>query len=470
MSDMMLMKKKYMFIELLLPRTMMKLIVKIIIMVVCFFVVALGNISFDKIGSWSLARCYSVSFDSISSHNYAVVGTDSSVVIINVDNPITPIKVSEINCGGKVSKVVCNNNIVCALFDSTRLRLIDITIPNAPILTSHIDSISLPIDKIIDKLNFAIMNKYLLVVNQQKLFMFNIENLSLPKMVWNAFTDGHVPNDITVQGDYAYLAFSYYQEIRVLDLTNPSNPVFVADNGLGVSYPWYYPTTIYAKNGYAFLLFDQNWNTNPQIGMFDISNPNNPADLGTENFLGSWGLNPNIIALVDSFAFVTARGIGTIQAAYINFHDSFTRNHWWLEGSFPLDTTIEDFAIYNKQIYVANGNKGLIILAFSETTNARNQTQQPVSNNLKKPWIHLTAHNSIQYYVPFNSHITLSLVNSKGQYPTFLFAGDLLAGIYFLKINKQISHNFNFVKMTINKKQICISFNFAKTMKKDDNF
>jgi len=43
------------------------------------------------------------------------------------------------------------------------------------------------------------MNKYLLVGNAAEVFMFNIENLSLPKMVWNGFTMAF-PNDITVAG------------------------------------------------------------------------------------------------------------------------------------------------------------------------------------------------------------------------------------------------------------------------------
>ncbi|MDI6740162.1 MAG: hypothetical protein QME74_07340, partial [Candidatus Edwardsbacteria bacterium] len=81
------------------------------------------------VGLWPYGPCYAAAYTNIGGTDYAVIGSGGGVMILNVSNPASPVKVGEIATPGLVQAVVVSGNYAYVADDTYGLRIINISNP-----------------------------------------------------------------------------------------------------------------------------------------------------------------------------------------------------------------------------------------------------------------------------------------------------------------------------------------------------
>ena len=342
---------------------------------------------------------------------------------------------------------ISGNFAYCPLWDS--LAIIDISNPASPTL---VDQIHLPGYGI----GIDINGNYAYVANAldsclQVLDISNAENPSL-------LASSNLPDmayDVYVNGNYAYVA-DYLSGLQIVDISNPSHPQSVG----------YYDTpgnaySVYTLDNYAYVADNRSG-----LQIINISNPASPIlsgnydtqgramdlqimgdyacvadfDAGMQIINISDPTNPSLAGGCDTWSF--AYGIDLFgNYAYIADGD---QNFQIIDISNPANPTTVirygsiDFAykvcVYNNYIYVANFSS-LLILRFNPTgIDGSNGVPNifSLSQNYPNPFNPIT---QINYTLPKDDAINISIYNLLGQKVAILFDGMQNAGEHSIKWN-----------------------------------
>jgi hypothetical protein len=113
----------------------------------------------------------------------------------------------------------------------------------------------------------AVKGNYAFIGNGETLQALDISDPTNPKAVGQLLTDGFVIR-VVVSGNYAYTISPF----RIIDISNPANPILVSTFQLPAGYP---PTAITVQGNYAYV-----GDFYGDVFIVDVSDPSNPQAIG----------------------------------------------------------------------------------------------------------------------------------------------------------------------------------------------
>ncbi len=206
--------------------------------------------------------------------DFAYVAVDQAgTSIIDISNPENPRAVGRRNSGGRIWDVALTDNQDIIVEYGDILRIIDVSDPEHPQLAGSLDpghgngiTVQENIAYLASTGNLRIVD----ISNPQEPIEIGSCNLSYPKKV-------------TVNGDFAYVANRDRGNLQIVDIGDPENPerVDIGDyDPPGLAYGIEY------KDGFVFLA-----NRDAGICVIDVTNPENPIEVGSFDTRGSaWGI------------------------------------------------------------------------------------------------------------------------------------------------------------------------------------
>lgn len=220
------------------------------------------------------------------SGNYALIGYDSKVIIVDVSNPEIPTLVSTITSGlsGATAVYVKDSYAYIISNGNNSLVIFDISDPAYPTLVSSTDSsLDLPIAA-------DIADNYIYIASSgnDSLVILDVSDPSLPVVVATISSNLSSPQAVKVANGYAYVTSQGNNSLVIFDVLTPSSPIFVSSTGDGISLP----KAIYINYKYTYVA---NLGDN-SIAMIDVSDPyapflaipiytgNNPAAMAFHKF------------------------------------------------------------------------------------------------------------------------------------------------------------------------------------------
>ncbi|HPG41938.1 MAG TPA: NosD domain-containing protein [bacterium] len=163
------------------------------------------------------------SFKSCLAGNYAILarGTNGYIIFYIVD----PYQPQVVYTGSVIANAVEVVGNYCFLADYTKLTVLDISAPAAPLLAAEYPF------AYNDASMLYLHNDLLFVANNNILHIYNVSNpATIAELSSYTFTAGY-PYDVKMVGNLAYIADYYH--IILLDLSNPANPLLLGQEDIG---------------------------------------------------------------------------------------------------------------------------------------------------------------------------------------------------------------------------------------------
>ena len=168
-----------------------------------------------------------------------------------------------------------------------RLQIIDVNNPLKPLLVGISDKIYASIASH----DLEVVGNYVFAAIGGGFKVFDISNPSNPIIIADIIPENGYPGsirDITVAGDFAYLAFYKYDELlgqpyeefasyRIIDIENPANPAYIGEIEVSDI-----PYGVAVSEDYSYLTME-----NSGIATIDIHNPTKPIFLNTIDTSGT---------------------------------------------------------------------------------------------------------------------------------------------------------------------------------------
>ncbi|MDI6767729.1 MAG: T9SS type A sorting domain-containing protein [Bacteroidota bacterium] len=195
-------------------------------------------------GVWSNAICVRDTF--------LYLGMGGMLAVFSISNPIEPFLLDTIYSGTELEMraITVEGNYAYASHDSS-LCIYDITNPYDVFFVSRL--------KTIRGRSLKIKDSVVHIATRTGYNIINVANIDSMHEVGKFYTGGR-PNDIAIQGHYAYVATGR-PGLTILDLSNPIAPVRVGVLDFGAT-----SYSIAVKNSFAYIGADGFWTV-------DISNP-----------------------------------------------------------------------------------------------------------------------------------------------------------------------------------------------------
>jgi hypothetical protein len=124
----------------------------------------------------------------------------------------------------------------------------------------------------------------------------------LPTSASGSVATGATPQNVTVQGRYAYVVNYTANTLQIIDVSNPAAPTTISTTTTGASSNPYY---VAVQGRYAYVV-NATANT---LKIFDVSNPTAPTSVGSV----ATGAAPDFVVVVGSYAYVTNLNGNTLQ-------------------------------------------------------------------------------------------------------------------------------------------------------------
>lgn len=151
-------------------------------------------------------------------------------------------------------------------------------------------------------------------------------------------------SSVTISGDYAYL--TCLTGLEILDISNPSTPVFV-----GKYYDQYGVTDVAVSGNYAYVAKTYG------LGIVDITDPTSPKGVGSYNPSNKYVYD---VAVSGNYAYAAVSEIGLV---ILNITNSSSPT---LAGSYA--GRAYDIALADNYAYVADTSNGLLILDLTNSS------------------------------------------------------------------------------------------------------
>ena len=282
------------------------------------------------------------------SGDYAYVATGKGGIrFLNISNPSCPYEILSYAIPETTFYDVAVNGNVLYCVDDGGVRVLDVSVPTSPQLITHVGA---------DNFNFYdatlhLYQNYLYLVSPLGgLLVFDVSNPAHPILI-GSFYNMVRPNHIYVNGTYGYItdggAWYGGGGIRIINLTNPSNPVQDTVLQWGSSYD------IDGAGNTVFSLTDNR--------LLSFTSGNSPQLLDSLWIGGVIGID-----VADTLVAVTSSN-GQNKVSLINASDPQNISivgYYTLPG--PVDP--RDVAINDGYIYVADADYGVWILEYTQTS------------------------------------------------------------------------------------------------------
>lgn len=193
-----------------------------------------------------------------------VATRDSGIRIIDVSNPLQPIESGFYQTQGKVYAVSVSGNYAYIANDTAGLRVLDVSNPASPFEVGFFDLGNTKANNVVVSGNYAYI-----AYETSGLQIVDISNPTSPVSVSFLNWSTNV-NTVFVSGNYAYVLDD---SLRVVNITNPLSPFQVSSTRPRGSY-----YTLFVSGNYAYTF------NNSSLGSYDIwdvSNPSAPSVIGS---------------------------------------------------------------------------------------------------------------------------------------------------------------------------------------------
>ena len=260
-------------------------------------------------------------------------------------NPARPVEVGTYPLAGKHIVVQGDN----AYVGGDSLRILDVSDPAAPVEVGSLDG---------PTADFDVAGQYA-YLGGDTLRIVDVSNPAAPQVVGSGDWDVRV---VRVDGDYAYTIG------RIIDVSNPELPIEAAEYSLPFKNK--YSDHLDVADGYLYVtgVYAYPPAPGPLGSILDVSDPENPLLLGSDDMLG--GLR---IAVAGGMAYISGEGRSRYQKSFnmIDVLDSESPHKVaaldlpahcpFCYGPFGLPDNVDLFAD-DAEVYVADGHGGLFIL------------------------------------------------------------------------------------------------------------
>ncbi|MEW6027809.1 MAG: hypothetical protein AB1599_11030, partial [Planctomycetota bacterium] len=302
-----------------------KILLGMIILFAALSARANDSLNVRSVGSWPFYRCLSVALDTTTAQKLAIMGTGGGLFIADITDPLRPNKIGEINLNGSYSYIIkTRDNYAYCLSDSLGLLIVDYSNPYSPVLAGHCAY------KEGKNQALAISGNYAFIcINYYGIKIIDITDPTKP-VDKNYYPCNDFNIDILIKDSLAY--FTTY-EFKVLNISDPENPVQIWNDNTQSGQIAISDTILYLGNGSVY--------------SYNISDPANPVAIG------SGGTAYFGFSLYDTLVF--GGGTGFNEGFYIN------------SISDPINPItigqcstyyFRGIAAYNGYAYVADDRKG----------------------------------------------------------------------------------------------------------------
>ena len=241
------------------------------------YVLDLNSIGLPVVASYNLLG-NSTTYYSLTSFNNRLYVSDPfyGIEIFDVSNPLNPVLLGSYatNCN---DVKYFNDHVFVS--DGSGLTILDVSNPSSPSFTSSYEGVG-GITR-----DIKISGAYCYLCTFSNLYVIDISNPVLPALIGNSQPALGFDLHIQISGNYAFIT-NYIEGIRVVDISDPSNPVEIGNAGSA------YFNYIAMDGNYLYVTDNQN-----NLKVFDISNPVAPNEVGSLNFPAPNDLTSRISAL-----------------------------------------------------------------------------------------------------------------------------------------------------------------------------
>ena len=175
----------------------------------------------------------------ISTFAYVADG-DKGILILDVNNPSTPMVVGQLALTGEAHTLVVANNYAYVACGSAGLQIADVTLPTHPFVVGSLDTNG-------DAQDVAVANNYAYVANgNQGVSVIDVFEPFAPREVGTIDSTGPTQG-LAVAGAYVYSAGGR-QGVSIVDISNPLTPVAIGlYESPGEATPWQIFQAIYQR-------------------------------------------------------------------------------------------------------------------------------------------------------------------------------------------------------------------------------
>ena len=307
------------------------------------------NIRF--VGNWPFGSAYTVAYD--TARNLCFLSSGGGVYILDISQPTNPIEVSRIKTqGGEILGLVYLDNMLYISDWTYGFEIWDVANPNVP---TRIGGCEIQGGSILGDgaWGLAVSPPYAYVVSKDSgLVVVDITNPTIPFEVARCYLHGQCTN-IALSGNYAYVCWSQYGTLAVIDISDPLNPVVIGQSGF--LFP---PVDVAVTDSFAYI-GGLSYYYLPNFAIVDISTPSNPTIL-VQSLFGdnNWG-----ICAGDSLVYLASRYEGL---KIVNVIDPYNPS---LVGSCYTPDLARDVSIIDTMALVADFDAGVRIINVSNPSN-----------------------------------------------------------------------------------------------------
>jgi hypothetical protein len=222
---------------------------------------------------------------------------------------ITPELVSQI--GGPMNAVALQDNYAYAGV-GPRLFILDVSSPAQPVLTGRTGLLPGVIQDVTVVGNYA-------YVADGGLSIIDVTNPAFPIQKGFYDTPGDYSPSIAVSGDYAFIA-NYDRGVLIIDVTNPAGPIEIGSisegcNEFGMPTLTCYIREVAVAGDYAYVGGNYCYTMQmkycyPELRIYDISSPATPLFIGSLQMGGLYEPGVNRLVLAGNYAYIAADGSG----------------------------------------------------------------------------------------------------------------------------------------------------------------
>ena len=268
-----------------------------------------------------------------------------------------------------------------------------------------------------------------------------VVNISDPEdpMEVGCYDTTAVINSVTVSGDHAYIAGSWWGEERfglhVIRITDPENPEEV-----GNYYPMGSVSGVAVSGDYAYLAMSSFFADNGGLRIVDITDPENPEEVGHYYVLYAYD-----VSVSGDYAFLAGNEDG-LRVINISDPEQPHEVGYYDTPGYALRVDLSDAGL----IYVAE-RTNMGVFRFTDPAGVSDPiVSSPVEFMLLTAYPNpFNSTTTISYNIPSTTNITIELYNLLGQrvltlfeghqqvgtHSTLLTADYLPSGLYFVRLS-----------------------------------
>ena len=200
--------------------------------------------------------------------------------------------------------------------------------------------------------SISVLGNYAYVVDwgSDDLKVIDISDPTAPS-VTGSLAIGGSPSSIFVLGSYAYVVDQNSDDLKVIDISDPTTPTLSGSLAIGG-----FPSSIFVLGSYAYVV---DWGSD-DLKVIDISDPTAPSVTGSLAIGGS----PSSIFVLGSYAYVVDGGSDDLKVIDISDPTTPTLSGSLAIGSFPTSMSVSG----NYAYVVDGGSADLKVIDISDPT------------------------------------------------------------------------------------------------------